>query len=166
MCSSCIRRMESNLSACVRTEETSAISRNTLQTAYSFPQLTPNFICIWHCISNRLCFLQGGVGLRIRVYDRRICFVSNHFAAHQENISRRNDDFNHIYRTMSFNKPHGSTGIFLSKFLLKVLWFITLVHMTFIMCFLYGYATASATSVQLHKAVSVLVLIKFCYRTN
>ncbi|PAN36285.1 hypothetical protein PAHAL_6G271200 [Panicum hallii] len=65
---------------------------------------------------------KGGVGLRIRVYDRRICFVSNHFAAHQENVSRRNADFDHIYRTMSFNKPHGST--------------------------------ASATSVQLHKAVS------------
>ncbi|RCV31921.1 hypothetical protein SETIT_6G217000v2 [Setaria italica] len=70
-----------------------------------------------HAIGNK-----GGVGLRIRVHDRRICFVSNHFAAHQGNVSRRNDDFNHIYRTMSFNKPHGST--------------------------------ASATSVQLHKAVS------------
>ncbi|KAG2580085.1 hypothetical protein PVAP13_6NG305700 [Panicum virgatum] len=65
---------------------------------------------------------KGGVGLRIRVYDRRICFVSNHFAAHQENVSRRNADFDHVYRTMSFNKPHGST--------------------------------ASATSVQLHKAAS------------
>ncbi|KAL6900899.1 hypothetical protein ACP4OV_005575 [Aristida adscensionis] len=65
---------------------------------------------------------KGGVGLRIRVYDRRICFVSNHFAAHQENVSRRNADFDHIYRTMTFNKPHGST--------------------------------ASATSVQLHKATN------------
>ncbi|ONM03130.1 Type II inositol polyphosphate 5-phosphatase 15 [Zea mays] len=65
---------------------------------------------------------KGGVGLRIRVFDRRICFVNNHFAAHQENVSRRNADFDHIYRTMTFNKPHGST--------------------------------ASATSVQLHKAVS------------
>ncbi|CAO2173478.1 unnamed protein product [Urochloa humidicola] len=53
---------------------------------------------------------KGGVGLRMRVYDRRICFVSNHFAAHQENVSRRNADFDHIYRTMSFNKPHGSTA--------------------------------------------------------
>ncbi|CAD6264790.1 unnamed protein product [Miscanthus lutarioriparius] len=65
---------------------------------------------------------KGGVGLRIRVFDRRICFINNHFAAHQENVSRRNADFDHIYRTMTFNKPHGST--------------------------------ASATSVQLHKAVS------------
>ncbi|XP_062195517.1 type II inositol polyphosphate 5-phosphatase 15-like isoform X2 [Phragmites australis] len=65
---------------------------------------------------------KGGVGLRIRVHDRRICFVNNHFAAHLENVSRRNADFDHIYRTMTFNKPHGST--------------------------------ASARSVQLHKAPS------------
>uniref|UniRef100_A0A0D9X9Y8 Inositol polyphosphate-related phosphatase domain-containing protein n=1 Tax=Leersia perrieri TaxID=77586 RepID=A0A0D9X9Y8_9ORYZ len=30
---------------------------------------------------------KGGVGLRIRVYDRRICFVNNHFAAHLENAN-------------------------------------------------------------------------------
>uniref|UniRef100_A0A0D3H2B3 Inositol polyphosphate-related phosphatase domain-containing protein n=1 Tax=Oryza barthii TaxID=65489 RepID=A0A0D3H2B3_9ORYZ len=53
---------------------------------------------------------KGGVGLRIRVYDRRICFVNNHFAAHLENVSRRNADFDHIYRTMTFNKPHGSAA--------------------------------------------------------
>ncbi|XP_066397499.1 type I inositol polyphosphate 5-phosphatase 13-like [Miscanthus floridulus] len=52
---------------------------------------------------------KGGVGLRIRVYDRKMCFVSNHFAAHLEAVSRRNADFDHIYRTMAFNKPHGST---------------------------------------------------------
>ncbi|XP_051188600.1 type I inositol polyphosphate 5-phosphatase 13 [Lolium perenne] len=53
---------------------------------------------------------KGGVGLRIRVYDRKMCFVSNHFAAHLEAVNRRNADFDHIYRTMAFNKPHGSTG--------------------------------------------------------
>lgn len=95
------------------------------------------------------------MGLRIRVYDRRICFVSNHFAAHQENVSRRNADFDHVYRTMSFNKPHGSTGILLSNSLLKVLLFITLRHMAFVTHFLYCSTTASATSVQLHKAASV-----------
>lgn len=63
-------------------------------------------------------FLQGGVGLRIRVYDRRICFVNNHFAAHLENVSRRNADFDHIYRTMTFNKPHGSAGTSFSTFIL------------------------------------------------
>ncbi|XP_051203092.1 type II inositol polyphosphate 5-phosphatase 15 isoform X1 [Lolium perenne] len=53
---------------------------------------------------------KGGVGLRIRVYDRRICFVNNHFAAHLENVTRRNADFDYIYRTMNFNKPHGSAA--------------------------------------------------------
>ncbi|KAM3276403.1 hypothetical protein ACQJBY_044662 [Aegilops geniculata] len=53
---------------------------------------------------------KGGVGLRIRVYDRKMCFVSNHFAAHLEAVARRNADFDHIYRTMAFNKPHGSTS--------------------------------------------------------
>nr|CAB3457481.1 unnamed protein product [Digitaria exilis] len=53
---------------------------------------------------------KGGVGLRIRVYDRKMCFVSNHFAAHLEAVSRRNADFDHIYRTMAFNKPHGTTA--------------------------------------------------------
>jgi hypothetical protein len=61
---------------------------------------------------------KGGVGLRIRVYDRRICFVNNHFAAHLENVSRRNADFDHIYRTMTFNKPHGSAGTSFSTFIL------------------------------------------------
>lgn len=53
---------------------------------------------------------KGGVGLKMRVYDRRICFVNNHFAAHLENVTRRNADFDHIYRTMNFNKPHGSAA--------------------------------------------------------
>uniref|UniRef100_M8BIR5 Type II inositol-1,4,5-trisphosphate 5-phosphatase FRA3 n=1 Tax=Aegilops tauschii TaxID=37682 RepID=M8BIR5_AEGTA len=52
----------------------------------------------------------GGVGLKMRVYDRRICFVNNHFAAHLENVTRRNADFDHIYRTMNFNKSHGSAA--------------------------------------------------------
>ncbi|KAM3258557.1 hypothetical protein ACQJBY_044662 [Aegilops geniculata] len=39
-----------------------------------------------------------------------MCFVSNHFAAHLEAVARRNADFDHIYRTMAFNKPHGSTS--------------------------------------------------------
>lgn len=47
---------------------------------------------------------QGGVGLRIRVYDRIICFVNCHLAAHLEAVNRRNADFDHIYRNMVFNR--------------------------------------------------------------
>ncbi|KAL5783909.1 hypothetical protein ACOSQ2_006301 [Xanthoceras sorbifolium] len=47
---------------------------------------------------------KGGVGLRIRVYDRTICFVNCHLAAHLEAVARRNADFDHIYRTMVFSR--------------------------------------------------------------
>ncbi|KAL0383820.1 UNVERIFIED_CONTAM: Type I inositol polyphosphate 5-phosphatase 12 [Sesamum calycinum] len=49
-------------------------------------------------------WLVGGVGLRLRVYDRIICFVNCHFAAHLEAVNRRNADFDHIYRTMTFSR--------------------------------------------------------------
>ncbi|KAF5178398.1 Type i inositol polyphosphate 5-phosphatase [Thalictrum thalictroides] len=48
---------------------------------------------------------KGAVGLRIRVYDRIMCFVNCHFAAHLEAINRRNADFDHIYRSMTFKRP-------------------------------------------------------------
>ncbi|KAF6150721.1 hypothetical protein GIB67_020804 [Kingdonia uniflora] len=48
---------------------------------------------------------KGAVGLRMRVYDRIICFVNCHLAAHLEAVNRRNADFDHIYKTMVFSKP-------------------------------------------------------------
>ncbi|XP_024928854.3 type I inositol polyphosphate 5-phosphatase 12 isoform X2 [Ziziphus jujuba] len=47
---------------------------------------------------------KGGVGLRIRVFDRIMCFVNCHLAAHLEAVNRRNADFDHIYRSMVFNR--------------------------------------------------------------
>ncbi|PIN06996.1 Inositol polyphosphate 5-phosphatase [Handroanthus impetiginosus] len=47
---------------------------------------------------------KGGVGLRLRVYDRIICFANCHFAAHLEAVNRRNADFDHIFRTMTFSR--------------------------------------------------------------
>lgn len=65
---------------------------------------------------------QGAVGLRIRVYDRIMCFVNCHFAAHLDGVSRRNADFDHVYRTMSFCRPtnlfNAVAGTLLSLFLL------------------------------------------------
>ncbi|XWS60028.1 hypothetical protein CRYUN_Cryun08bG0173000 [Craigia yunnanensis] len=46
----------------------------------------------------------GSVGLRIRVFDRLICFVNCHLAAHLEAVNRRNADFNYIYRNMVFSR--------------------------------------------------------------
>nr|VDD41630.1 unnamed protein product [Brassica oleracea] len=47
---------------------------------------------------------KGGVGLRIRVYERIMCFVNCHLAAHLEAVNRRNADFNHIFRLMVFSR--------------------------------------------------------------
>ncbi|CAA6654072.1 unnamed protein product [Spirodela intermedia] len=47
---------------------------------------------------------KGAVGLRIRIYDRIMCFVNCHFAAHLEAVNRRNADFDHVYRTMTFSR--------------------------------------------------------------
>lgn len=39
------------------------------------------------------------------MYDRVMCFVNCHFAAHLEAVNRRNADFDHVYRTMTFSRP-------------------------------------------------------------
>ncbi|XP_047309451.1 type I inositol polyphosphate 5-phosphatase 12-like [Impatiens glandulifera] len=57
---------------------------------------------------------KGGVGLRLRVYDRIMCFVNCHLAAHLEAVNRRNADFDHIYRSMVFTRsthiPNAAAG--------------------------------------------------------
>ncbi|KAL7145675.1 hypothetical protein ABFS83_07G102600 [Erythranthe nasuta] len=47
---------------------------------------------------------KGGVSLRLRVFDRIMCFTNCHLAAHLEAVNRRNADFDHIFRTMSFTR--------------------------------------------------------------
>lgn len=39
------------------------------------------------------------------MYNRVMCFVNCHFAAHLEAVNRRNADFDHVYRTMIFSRP-------------------------------------------------------------
>lgn len=39
------------------------------------------------------------------MYDQTMCFVNCHFAAHLEAVNRRNADFDHVYRTMTFSRP-------------------------------------------------------------
>ncbi|CAM8942531.1 unnamed protein product [Rhodiola kirilowii] len=53
---------------------------------------------------------KGAVALRMRVYDRVLCFVNCHFAAHLEAVNRRNADFYHVYRTMTFSKPSNAVN--------------------------------------------------------
>ncbi|WCJ38927.1 Type II inositol polyphosphate 5-phosphatase 15 [Euphorbia peplus] len=54
---------------------------------------------------------KGAVGLRVRVYNRTMCFVNCHFAAHLEAVTRRNADFDHVYRTMSFSRPSSLSNV-------------------------------------------------------
>ncbi|KAL4576632.1 hypothetical protein LXL04_012729 [Taraxacum kok-saghyz] len=65
---------------------------------------------------------KGAVGVRVRIYGRVICFVNCHFAAHQEAVIRRNADFDHVFKTMSFSRPSNllntTAGIMLLLFFL------------------------------------------------
>lgn len=75
---------------------------------FLFSHLIARFsVCICFSIYNigmATMSKQGGVGLRIRVYDRIMCFVNCHLAAHLEAVNRRNADFDHIYRNMVFSR--------------------------------------------------------------
>ncbi|CAL0313154.1 unnamed protein product [Lupinus luteus] len=68
---------------------------------------------------------KGGVGLRIRVYDRILCFVNCHLAAHLEAVNRRNADFDHIYRNMVFSRSSNLAGMVPYLFLSCLLAFCT-----------------------------------------
>ncbi|RWW10426.1 hypothetical protein GW17_00026034 [Ensete ventricosum] len=39
----------------------------------------------------------------MRIYDRKICFINCHFAAHLEALNRRNADFDRVFWTMTFS---------------------------------------------------------------
>ncbi|CAM9717188.1 unnamed protein product [Ectocarpus sp. 4 AP-2014] len=45
---------------------------------------------------------KGGVGIRLRLRDSSLCFVSSHLAAHRENIKARNENYQKILREMVF----------------------------------------------------------------
>ncbi|CAM9572248.1 unnamed protein product, partial [Ectocarpus fasciculatus] len=45
---------------------------------------------------------KGGVGVRLRLRDSSLCFVSSHLAAHRENIKARNENYQKILREMVF----------------------------------------------------------------
>uniref|UniRef100_A0A1J3CCH6 Type II inositol 1,4,5-trisphosphate 5-phosphatase FRA3 n=1 Tax=Noccaea caerulescens TaxID=107243 RepID=A0A1J3CCH6_NOCCA len=82
-------------------------------------QLAGLLICVWvrndikshvgdvdaaavPCGFGRAIGNKGAVGVRLRIYDRILCFVNCHFAAHLDAVNRRNADFDHVYRTMTF----------------------------------------------------------------
>ncbi|KAJ0256144.1 Type II inositol polyphosphate 5-phosphatase 15 [Hirschfeldia incana] len=88
-------------------------------------QLAGLLICVWvrndlkphvgdvdaaavPCGFGRAIGNKGAVAVRLRMYDRILCFVNCHFAAHLEAVGRRNADFDHVYRTMAFSRQSTS----------------------------------------------------------
>ncbi|KAI5066836.1 hypothetical protein GOP47_0017364 [Adiantum capillus-veneris] len=45
---------------------------------------------------------KGAVAVKMMVFRRTVCVVNCHFAAHMDGVAKRNADFDHIYRKMSF----------------------------------------------------------------
>ncbi|KAH9309596.1 hypothetical protein KI387_037507, partial [Taxus chinensis] len=51
---------------------------------------------------------KGAVAIKMRVFRRTMCIINSHFAAHTDAVARRNADFDHIYRSMTFGRfPSG-----------------------------------------------------------
>ncbi|GFR43882.1 hypothetical protein Agub_g5011, partial [Astrephomene gubernaculifera] len=46
---------------------------------------------------------KGAVAVSMSVFRRRVMFVCSHFAAHQERVDERNDNYNKIVRTLHFD---------------------------------------------------------------
>eukprot|EP00055_Hartaetosiga_balthica_P015944 m.98149 g.98149 ORF g.98149 m.98149 type:complete len:962 (+) comp9001_c0_seq2:161-3046(+) len=61
---------------------------------------------------------KGGVALKLRVKDSSLCFVTTHLAARDENVARRNQDYEELCRRLTFDKgTEYESGIFDSDFL-------------------------------------------------
>lgn len=58
---------------------------------------------------------KGGVAMRFTYYNSSICFVCSHFAAHQNQIKQRNDDFRQIYESNEFPQVNRTIIFFIKK---------------------------------------------------
>uniref|UniRef100_A0A7S3EIC1 Inositol polyphosphate-related phosphatase domain-containing protein n=1 Tax=Rhodosorus marinus TaxID=101924 RepID=A0A7S3EIC1_9RHOD len=47
---------------------------------------------------------KGAIASRMQIYESTFCFVACHLAAHQENVSRRNQDFSEVLRRIVFTE--------------------------------------------------------------
>ncbi|KAF3323728.1 type I inositol 1,4,5-trisphosphate 5-phosphatase 13-like protein [Carex littledalei] len=62
------------------------------------------------CGLGRAIANKGGVGFRMRIYGSTVCFVNCHLAAHLEGVIRRNEDFEYIYRSMTFTSAANASS--------------------------------------------------------
>ncbi|XP_047311089.1 type I inositol polyphosphate 5-phosphatase 12-like isoform X2 [Impatiens glandulifera] len=114
------------------------------------------------CGLGRVIGNKGGVGLRLRVYDRVLCFVNCHLAAHLEAVNHRNADFDHIYRTMIFTQ---SPNFLKSAAGIKNLFLFCSLAFPMFLCwllyssgfpFLLAVAAGVSTAVQMLRATNAL----------
>ena len=48
---------------------------------------------------------KGGVAVRLKVHETSLCFVNCHFAAHMDEVEKRNSDYRHcLFRLAPGNK--------------------------------------------------------------
>lgn len=117
--------------------------------------------------------VQGAVGLRIRVYNRIMCFVNCHFAAHLEAVNRRNADFDHVYRTMTFGRPsnlfNAAAGmvpyLFLSCSLacsLYICWLVYRSGLPLLLCI----AAGSSSVVQMLRTTNVCTCLPVLWKLS
>ena len=105
---------------------------------------------------------QGGVGLRIRVYDRIMCFVNCHLAAHLEAVNRRNADFDHIYRNMVFNRSSNFLNNAAGMMTTRLVFYLCLALSTYLSCLLYS----SGLPLPLSLAAGVSTAVHMLRGTN
>lgn len=99
----------------------------------------------------------------MRVYDRIMCFVNCHFAAHLEAVNRRNADFDHVFRTMAFSRSsnllNAAAGmvlyLFLSCFLAISTYLIWLLYYHYGFPFVLSVAAGVSSAVQMLRGANV-----------
>ena len=109
----------------------------------------------------------------MRVYDRIMCFVNCHSAAHLEAVNRRNADFDHIYQTMVFSRSSNilntASGMVSYLFLS-----CTLAFSTYLFWLLYSFglplvlsvAAGVSTTVQMLRGTSVCAYCELSFKNN
>lgn len=111
------------------------------------------------------------------MYDRIICFVNCHFAAHLEAVNKRNADFDHIFRTMTFTRSTNFFGnaagmlrcLYLScslLFSIYLFWLLYSFGLPWLLIFAAGVSSANqmlrGSNVRMHCIFQALKNVSLC----